>query len=574
MKKNWNLRTIATQPESAPSLSQIEPLINQILISRGLDDDQKINDFLNPDFDLQLHDPFDLSQMELAVNRLIQARNNHEKICIYGDYDADGVTSSALLKDFFNQLGLESFCYIPDRHKEGYGVNTKALDYISDQKTDLIITVDCGVSNVNELQYAKNLGLEVIILDHHHVPKDIPLVVAIINPKKPGDLYPEKELAGVGVAFKFAQACSQRIKDYKPDQIKWLLDLVAIGTIADCVPLLGENRLLAKYGLRVLAKTRRSGLKQLFQVARINISENHLPTSYQVSFQIAPRINAAGRMDHANTAYQLLTLGEKEIVEARNLALELEAQNQKRQKVTEFIIKQVEKRIQEKSSLPKIIIESDPHWELGVIGLAAGKITDTYQRPSILLQQQDDICRGSGRSIKSFDMIQALERHKELFTQYGGHKQAAGMTLKNENFQELVTQLNRETDHLLEDEMIKQVNIDLKLKFNQITHKLLRELQLLEPYGQENWQPVFIATDIKIIDQKLIGNGEKHLKFRLQDPTDEKKQIFDAIGFQLAEKNKDLKPTDRINIVFNLELDTWNGNERIQLKLIDLEKKQ
>ena len=403
MKNNWKLSTLIQDQENNSDriFPHLEQIVEHILRARGIDSEVSMRQFFSPDYEGDLCDPFLMGDMEKAVQRMLKALEQKQRVCVFGDYDADGVTSSALLKDFFQQVGLENFCYIPDRNKEGYGLNRKAIDYIKEKKADLILTVDCGISNAPEVEYAKQLKIDVIVLDHHHVPKTVPAAVAVVNPQKPDDGYPHKSLAGVGVAFKFVQALASRIEDYDPRQLRWLLDLVAIGTIADCVPLLGENRTLTKYGLIVLSKTRRVGLKQLFQVGRVNISEHSLPTSHQIAFQVAPRINAAGRMDHANTAYQLLISQSDQDAAARILALELESQNQHRQKVTKLIVDEAEKRTRNKTEIPKIIVETDEHWEMGVIGLAAGKITDIFNRPAILLQKTETSFRGSGRSIKS-----------------------------------------------------------------------------------------------------------------------------------------------------------------------------
>lgn len=309
MKSSWNVvsrKDLANEADR--NYADLEKIVQDILFFRGINTQEKINQFLNPDYEKDLHDPFLLTDMDAAVERMKKALDQGERICIYGDYDADGVTSSALLNDLCYFLKIDCICYIPERNNEGYGMNNKAIDYIKSQNVTLIVSVDCGVSNVDEVGYAKTLGLDVIILDHHHVPEKIPEAVAVVNPKRKNDAYPEKELAGVGVAFKFAQALASRIPSFDAQQIKWLLDLVAIGTIADCVPLLGENRTLTKFGLIVLSRTKRVGLRQIFQVGKINIDEHHFPTSYQVAFHLAPRINAAGRIDHANSAYQLLTL--------------------------------------------------------------------------------------------------------------------------------------------------------------------------------------------------------------------------------------------------------------------------
>ncbi len=567
MKKNWKVKkNIELGEHSDGMFSDLEPLVAQLLINRGVCNEDSKRAFLDSDYDRDLHDPFLLSDMEKAVERALKAKESRERVCVYGDYDADGVTSATLLKDFFDQIQIESFCYIPDRRTEGYGINEKAIEYIKKQKATLLVSVDCGVSNFSEVESANKEKLDIVILDHHYVPENIPNAVAVVDPKKTGDKYPFKDLAGVGVAFKFVQALVSKIDGFDDQNLKWLLDLVAIGTIADCVSLLGENRVLVKYGLMVLAKTKRVGLKQLFNVGRVSIDENNFPTSQQVAFQIAPRINAAGRMDHASTAYELLSCKDGEEPEARVLALEVEDQNQHRQKITKQIINEIEKEIGEIDENKKIIIVSSPHWELGVVGLAAGKITDKYNRPSIILKEKEnDVLTGSCRSIPEFNMIEILEKHKELFEKYGGHSQAAGISIKKEKLEEFKSVMLEEAGKILSGEIIKSIDIDIEISPMEINEKIARELAMLEPFGSGNRQPVFYSKNLEIVDKKLIGKTEAHLKLWFKRSGG----IIEAIGFNLGERFSEVKAGDKIEAVFNLEEDSWNGSKKLQLKLID-----
>jgi single-stranded-DNA-specific exonuclease len=567
MKANWKILQISDKRRKR-KYEEIDPLIESILFQRGLKNKAQMKSFMVPDYEADLANPFLLSDMKQAVGRIKTAMKKNEVVCVFGDYDADGVTSAAMLDDFFNQINLRHFCYIPDRNKEGYGMNKGAIDYIKDKGATLIITVDCGITNVAEVAYAHGLGIDVIVIDHHHVPEQVPEAVALINPKKPRDKYPEKNLAGVGVAFKFVQAVAEGI-GYDRQKIKWMLDLVAVGTIADCVPLLGENRTLAKFGLIVLSKTRRVGLKQLFQVSRIAIDDHHLATSQQVAFQVAPRINAAGRMDHANTAYMLLTCDVDDQPQARVLALELEEKNQRRQKITKVIVDDVEKRLSAQKSLPNIIIEADPHWELGVIGLAAGKIAEKYARPVILFHIEDQLCKGSGRSIKALNLVEALERNANFFDKFGGHSQAAGMTLQLAKLEEFKNIFIKEGDHFTEQDLLKEVLIDAKLEFGQINDSLVKAVELFEPYGQENRQPVFLSQGVTINDKRLIGNDGQHIKLWLKDEADKSGKIFEAIGFGIGDRFEELVTGGKIEVVFYIERDSWNGNEKIQLRVID-----
>lgn len=567
MKKNWKIKeTSQSEKHSEGMFSDLEPVIEKILINRGICDEDSKKSFLNCDYEQDLHDPFLLNDMEKAVERILMAKKNQEKICIYGDYDADGVTSATLLKDFFDQIEIESFCYIPDRNSEGYGINEDAVEYIKKQKANLIVSVDCGISNFDEVEMVNKEKIDIVILDHHHVPENIPNAVAVVDPKKNGDKYPFKDLAGVGVVFKFIQAVASKIEDFDEQKLKWFLDLVAVGTIADCVPLIGENRVLVKYGLIVLAKTKRVGFKQIFNVGRIAIDENTFPTSQQVAFQIAPRINAAGRMDHANIAYELLNCKEGEDPEARVLALEIEDQNQRRQKFTKQIVDEVEKEIGEIKESDKIIVASSPHWSIGVLGLASGKITDKYHRPSILLKEKEDgLLTGSCRSIPKFNIVETLEKHKNLFEKYGGHSQAAGLSIRKEKFEEFKKTMTQEAEKVLSEETIKIIEIDVEINPMEINEKIARELFLLEPFGIGNQQPIFYAKNMEVVDKKLIGKTGAHMKLWFK----RKNGLIEAIAFSLGERYSEIKIGQKIEAIFNIEEDSWNGNKKLQLKLID-----
>jgi single-stranded-DNA-specific exonuclease len=571
----------------------LEKVTENILISRGIDTKIKKDEFLYPDYDKHTYDPNLLSDIDIAVERILQARENKELICIYGDYDVDGITSSTILHDFFQQVGIKSFTYLPDRNKEGYGLNNKAIDYIIEKKADLIVTVDCGITSVEEVAYANKKKMEILITDHHFVPKKIPRAVAVINPKKKKDKYPEKMLAGVGVTFKFIQAISQKIKGYDLEQLKWFLDLVAVGNVADCVPLLGENRTLTKFGLMVLAKTRRVGLKQLFEVGKIKVNPAQLPTGETIGFQIAPRINAAGRMGQASAAYELLIRGTNEASEARLLALKIEEQNKHRQKVTQEIIKEVNGRI-DKKNLPAVIIESDEHWSLGIVGLVAGRVADKYNRPSIILQNRGNILKGSCRSVPTFHLMKALTTLQPLLEKFGGHAQAAGLTIKKENLKEFKKEFTKLVEKANLSDTKKSIIIDQQIEIRDISMKLLDELIIMEPFGQGNKKPIFLSQKVVIKKINYLGIEKKHLKIFVVDSMSKQKDFLtkDNLGRQFIEKEKELelisfnyknnledlkdlatgklREGDTLDIVYTLEENIWNGQRSIQARLIDL----
>jgi len=545
----------------------LERVVEELLLEKGINTDKKKNQFLFPDFDRDIFDPFLLSDVEKAVWRTLAAIKKKERICVFGDYDADGVTGTAILLDFLSKVGADVFSYIPHRQQEGYGMNKEAVKKIAQKGTSLIITVDCGISNASEVKEAKKEGMDVIVLDHHNVPATLPKAFAVVNPKKKGEKYPEKELAGVGVAFKFIQALSDKVSDCNQELNKWLLDLVAIGTIGDCVSLLGENRVLAKFGLLVLSKTKRIGLKQLFNVARINISDSCLPSSWQVSFQLAPRINAAGRVGHADLALRLLMAEDKDAAEAKKLAEEIEKKNYLRQKTTDQILKEIEQRLSVASNLPSAIIESAPNWNIGLVGLVAGKIAERYNRPAIIFQEKEGVLKGSGRSVEGVNLIEVLENNKELLCRFGGHSQAVGLELKKEQLEDFFKLTNRFFEKVDFDKFKKEKK-KITLSFSEITDKLLRELSLFEPFGVGNEKPSFYCQNLEVVEKRLVGNGEKHLKVWLKEKNNP--AILEAIGFGMGNLFSKITRGKKVAATFELSKDNWNGQEKIQLRLEDL----
>ena len=547
------------------------PAALKIFFQKGLNTPEKINRFLFPDYDKDLHSPFLFSQMPQAVKRIKKAKKRKEKVAIFGDYDADGITSSAVLAEIFKKLNIPFEIYIPNKRSEGYGLNLEAIKELKEKNVSVIVTVDCGISNAEEIIGASKMGIDVIITDHHHIPSKVPKAHSIINPQMKNSGYPFKELAGVGVAFKFAQALCEELIPNEKDQLKWLLDLVAIGTIADCVPLLEENRILCKYGLIVLSKTRRIGLQELFKVGRILVDENNVPNTHKISFQIAPRINAAGRMDHANIAYNLIS--EKDRIKARELALELETYNQERQAITKQIVKEVEVLANNTFKDKKFIFAVGEHFSLGVAGLAAGKIADKFRKPTAILQKGRNESRGSFRSIPQINIIEAIEKYGNLLTKYGGHNQAAGISIKNENLEEFYKRLNAFIEKRLADKDVPpEILIDAEISSKDINFKLAEEIKKMEPFGVGNEEPIFLTKNLIVEELKWVGNGEKHLKLFLR-PGDKTPKIFEAIGFNSFDRFKDIKIGNIADLVFHLQLDNWNGNKKIQLNIIDLKIK-
>jgi len=588
----WQLKPKAPT-EFIKRFPEYSPKILQLLFNRELRSQEKIDEFFNPDYEQDLHDPFLMLGVKEAVKRIERAIKKQEKIAIFGDYDCDGVCGAVILKTVLQELGgnLEGGVHIPNRLIEGYGLNDEVIRKMAYDQVKLVLTIDCGITDFDEVKLANSLGLEIIIIDHHQVAKKLPEAKIIIDPWQPKDKYPFKELAGAGVAFKLIQALVSKNKKIKPGWEKWLLDLVALATVADCMPLFGENRALVRYGLIVLAQTQRLGLRELMKLARLVpvFEAKSLKTNLDVwslSFLLAPRLNAAGRIDHANLALELLTAVESK--QAQKLSQKINAQNQLRQKITNDIVAEIESRIGSvlKDKSQPVIVEADNNWSPGVVGLVAGKICDRYHRPTIIFSAQDEsvsagkeeqaLSRGSARSIPSFNILEAIGQCSELLKEFGGHPGAAGLSLLNKNldiFKKKINKLAREK--LTDEDLEPKIEIDLELAAGDINWELFDDLMRLEPFGQGNEEPIFLLKDMEINNVRLVGNGARHLKLELKSPQLDGK-IFKAIGFGLADKNGngDLKYGDRVDVIFGLIADEWNGTRNLQLKIIDIKKIQ
>ncbi len=585
---------------------EYNPVVLELLSRRGIVTQEKIDEFFNPDYEGDLHDPFLMLGMAKAVKRLEGAIKKKERIAIFGDYDADGVCGSVLLKSALEELGADvsGGIYMPDRIREGYGLNQEAIKKMKQEKVKLLVTVDCGISEIVDVAFAYSLGLEVIITDHHQPGQKLPKAKAIINPWQAKDKYPFKELAGVGVAFKLAQALLGSSKKIKPGWEKWLLDLVALGTVADCMPLLGENRTLVRYGLIVLAQTQRVGLQELMKIARLNpIYEiEKLKTNldtYSLGFVLAPRLNAAGRIDHADLAVDLLLTKNRE--EALAMAQKINDYNRQRQKITEDIVTEIERRIKDilNDKENPVIIASDASWSPGVIGLVAGKIADRYNRPTFIFSSasQDEstrlrgsatykaeLLRGSARSVPCFNIIKAIGQCADLLTEFGGHIGAAGLDLEVKNFEAFKAKINQiACQELKAKDLTPVLEIDFELQPKDINWELFDNLEKFEPFGQSNERPLWLLKNMEIISLRIVGNGSKHLKLELKSDKLPAKR-FKAIGFGLANPvkkqsfngagngNNELIVGDKIDIVFELIADEWNGTRNLQFKIADLKR--
>ncbi|WP_227765857.1 single-stranded-DNA-specific exonuclease RecJ [Zhaonella formicivorans] len=549
---------------------QIPPVIAQILINRGITSPEEAEAFLFHTL-ADLSDPWELPDMTRAVERIMRALQLGERILVYGDYDVDGITSTALLTSVLHRLGGQVSYYIPERLEEGYGLNKSALDWLKKEvQADLIITVDCGIVSCEEVAYANRLGIDIIVTDHHQPGLEIPPAVAVINPKvAPSSRL--QNLAGVGVAFKLAQAL-YKVKSLPPVNGTLAgdtLDLVVLGTIADVVPLTGENRIIVKYGLPSLTASQRPGIKALMQVAGL---EGKLLTTGQVAFGLAPRLNAAGRLGSAAPAVELLLTTSEQ--RAWELANKLNRENEERQLVETQIYREVCARVEKEIDLTKekVIVLASSLWHAGVIGIVASKITERYYRPSILMSIEGDKAKGSGRSISGFNLFKALQSCEQLLLKYGGHHQAAGMSLAVENIPRFKDMLNEYADEVLtSDKLTPILTIDAELRLEQINAELYKQLEKLEPYGTGNPEPILCCRGVKLAEYRVVGKNGNHLKAKLID----KNQEMDAIGFNLAPLLNNFqvgmtKPV--VDAAFTLSENEWNGRSKLQLLLKDLQR--
>ena len=552
--------------------SEYNKIILQLLFNRRLIDKNQIEIFFDSD-KIELSDPFLFRNMTAAVDLAIKHIKGQSPIVIYGDYDADGVTAVALLVEILNIFKAKTQVYIPGRTSEGYGLNKKALDSLAKSGAKLIITVDNGIRNKEEVAYAKKIGLDIIITDHHEPPiflNDWPNCL-IINPK--AEDYAYKSFAGVGVAFKFAQALISRAK--LADELKnrlenKILDLVAIGTVADMVSLLGENRKLVSWGLKVINRQKRLGVAELIKVAQTNGNAGKPITAFHVGWQISPRLNSAGRLAHANTAYELLITKDKK--EAQEIAKKLNEKNSQRQKITEEIAEQCLRLIEEKMLDDKILIVCSPNienasaegWPEGVVGLVAGRLCDKYSRPVLVITKIKNEIKGSGRSIDEFNIMKAVEQNSQHLEKFGGHAAACGFTLKSyedlTGFMETMKQIAGQV--LAKVELAPKFLIEVEIDPVDINDELVEALEKFEPHGEDNERPKFLSRGLKIVDKINMGAAGQHIKFRFGS-------IW-AIAFSQAENFKDFKIGDQIDAVYFLEFNDFNGRRSVQMKIVDI----
>ena len=560
MNKKWDLYEYDNRKvEKIAKKYNISELLATVLVNRNIINEENVRIFLKPTRN-DFHDPFEMPDMNKATDRIIKAIQNKEKVIIYGDYDVDGITSTMILKSFLDENGLEVGYRIPNRLNEGYGLNMNAIKEIADEEYSLVITVDCGISGIEETQYANSLGMDVIITDHHEPLEIIPDAIAVIDCKRSDNKYPFKNLAGCGVVFKLIQALSKLMNLDEKAYLKYL-DIVCIGTISDIVPLVDENRVIAKLGLMLANQTKNYGLACLFNACGFKKIDSN-----SVSFGIAPRINACGRMGFEKEALKLFLC--KNIEEAKNITLKLNSFNVKRQEIEKRIYEEALKQIEEKELYKNsVIIVGSENWHHGVIGIVSSKITDLYYKPSILLCYEGESAKGSGRSIQGFDLHEALCETSDLLEKYGGHEMAVGLNLKRENIEKFETKINEFAKNKNIENLIPIIKIEKEIKLANINVEIVESLSLLEPFGEENKVPMFLFKNLKIDSIRALSN-EKHLKLTLK----QERIIVQAIGFNLGYLINDFLLGDKVDVVGCLEVNEFNGNKNIQINIKDIRK--
>lgn len=559
MNKKWEIcKENKNDIDKISEENGLSNLISSILASRGIIEKEKVREFLNPTRD-DFHNPFLMPDMEKAVDRILKAIQTQEKAIIYGDYDVDGITSITVLKKFLKERNLQVGEYIPNRLNEGYGLNKEAVKKIAEQGYKLIITVDCGVSCIEEIKYATELGLEIIVTDHHEPAEELPKCLAIVNAKRKDSQYPFNQLAGVGVVFKLIQAISIKLNLDNKEYLKYL-DIVCVGTISDIVPLVDENRVITKLGLKLVPITKNIGLRTL--LASTGYKEVNSTT---ISFGIAPRINACGRMGEEKEALRLFLTND--LHEAKEITERLNNYNLERQETEKRIFKQALEQIENGEKDKSCIVLGQEGWHHGIIGIVASKVTDIYFKPSILICFEGEEGKGSGRSIPGFNLHDAVMNCDTYVEKFGGHSMAIGINVKRENFEKFKKEFEEYTQNSHISDIIPIIQIDKQVDIKKINLQDVNELKLLEPYGEGNKMPVFLIKNLKILSIRSLSEG-KHLKLKLGVDN----YMIDAIGFNMGEVADKYLIGDKVDIVGNLEINQFGGNENIQVNLKDLRK--
>jgi len=564
--KHWKI--LQRDPDLEEQFARSVPVsrvLSRILLNRGIQTPEQTQRFLNPDLD-ELYDPSLFDGMDRAVARTRHALDRREKIMVHGDYDVDGISGTALLVRVLLALGAEATWHVPHRQKEGYDIQPPAVEAAKEQGISLIITVDCGTSAVEAIEQAKTCGIDVVVTDHHEPGPNIVDAAAVINPRKPGCPYPFKDLAGVGVAFKFAEALVRECGYDTSAFRRKFVDLVAIGTVADIVPLMDENRTLVKFGLQEIPRSGKRGLRALLEKAGL---ATRPITSQVLAFVLAPRLNAAGRLDDASIALELLLT--RDDAEAARLADALETCNKERrleqERITREALEQIASRKLDETT--KVLVLSSQGWHPGVVGIVAGKIVDRYGRPAVLVALDDsgDVGVGSARSIAAFDVFEALVKCGDLLDRYGGHSQAAGLSIIADKLPDFDSAINRLADTVLADsDLIPQIEIDAELDLDSVTEDFITELELLEPYGHCNREPVFVTENAMILQKNTMGATGAHLKMKLGTASG---RPIECVGFGWGSAERSIRLGSLLNVCYNTRINDYRGFRTVQLVLRD-----
>ncbi|RXR24123.1 single-stranded-DNA-specific exonuclease RecJ [Flavobacterium stagni] len=562
MRWNFHSKPNPSAVRHLMDVLQVDELVANLLVQRGITSYEEAKAFFRPTLN-DLHNPYLMKDMEQAVFRIEQAINNRENILVFGDYDVDGTTAVSLMASYLRSFYPNVATYIPDRYAEGYGVSYQGIDFAEDNGMTLIIALDCGIKSIDHVNYAKAKGIDFIICDHHRPGDTLPDAVAVLDPKRDDCSYPYDELCGCGVGFKLIQALSERRGQTILDLIPYL-DLVATAIAADIVPITGENRVLAKFGLQVINENPRAGIKALLT----QVKKSEL-TITDVVFIIAPRINAAGRIQHGNAAVSLLT--EMNLEQAVQFAADIEQHNKDRRELDKTITEEALRQIQDLNETERFTtVVYQENWHKGVIGIVASRLTETYYRPTIVFTKSGDKLAASARSVKDFDLYEALEACSEHLIQFGGHKYAAGMTLYEENYPAFKAAFEEVVKKTIDPNLlIPEIAVDAEIQFSEITPKLMRLLKQFEPFGPGNMTPTFLAQSVYDTGYgKRIGSDETHLKLNLKQGVSE---TLGAVGFGLGEKLKLTQNRQKIDAVFCLDENEFNGSVTLQLRLKDLQ---
>jgi single-stranded-DNA-specific exonuclease len=567
MEKKWVIKErgdIAVVKQLAGALGVSESLAN-LMVQRNITSPQEASAFFSPDL-TYLHDPFMMKDMNIAVDRLSTAIKKNERILVYGDYDVDGTTAVALVYSFLKEQYSNVDYYIPDRYKEGYGVSFQGIDYAASNNCKLVITLDCGIKAVEKIKYARSKGVDVIVCDHHYPGSEIPAAIAVLDPKQPGCSYPYKELSGCGVGFKLVHAYS-RIQSIPFSSISNYLDLVAVSIASDIVPITGENRVLAYFGLKQLNESPRIGLKEIIREAEVS----RALTVEDIVFKIGPRINAAGRMEAGSKVVELLI--SNDVKAAEGISKEISSFNNERRNIDRTITTEAMRMISEdqRSVNARTTVLYNPSWKKGVIGIVASRLIETYYRPTVILTESNGFATGSARSVQGYDLYQAIEACSDLLESFGGHMFAAGLTLKKENIQPFIERFEQFVNSTItEDQLFPRVFIDTELTFSEINEDFFKTMSQFQPFGPENMSPIFVSKSVFDTGAgKMVGSSGEHLKLDLCQDSSITKSI-PAIAFNQADHFEYIKGGNPFDICYSVEMNEFRGKRNLQINIRDI----